>query len=82
MTKLKNYLNKLFKKDELTEVYERYIQFARYERCDNTKMDDFLLQFEKLYNRIKQKDTKLPEAVLAFKLLDASKIPNRDRQLV
>ena len=41
MTKLKTYLIKLFQKDELTEVYERYIQFARYERGENTKMDAF-----------------------------------------
>ena len=34
------------------------------------------------YNRIKQKEMGLPQAVLAFKLLDTNKITHRDRQLV
>ena len=79
---LMTYLDSLFKKDELTEVYERYTSFDRYQRDPKQKMEEFVLEFEKLYNRIKQRDTGLPQAVLAFKLLDASKLPHRDRQLV
>ena len=45
-------------------------------------MEDFILEFGKLYNRIKQTSTELPEVVLAFMLLDASKISHWDCQLV
>ena len=76
------YLDSLFKRDELSEVYERYIKFDRYEKKDQDKMEDLTLEFEKLYNRIKQKSMELPEVVLGFELLDASKIPHWDRQLV
>ena len=76
------YLNTLFRKDELCEVYERYTTFDRYSKTDEVKMDDFILAFERLYNRIKQKEMALPQVVLAFKLLEASKISHRDRQLV
>ena len=76
------YLNTLFSKDELCEVYERYTTFDRYSKTDEVKMDDFILAFERLYNRIKQKEMALPQVVLAFKLLEASKISHRDRQLV
>ena len=79
--KLIEYLDKLFKKDELSEVYERYILFDRYERESEMKIDDFILEFERRYNRIKQKDMNLPAGVLAFKLLDASKLPHDKRQL-
>ena len=72
----------LFKRDELSEVYERYTKFARHEKKDQDNMEEFTSEFEKLYNRIKQKSMKLPEDVLAFKLLDACKILHRDRQLV
>ena len=44
-------------------------------------MNYFILEFKRLYNRIKQNKIILPE-VLAFKLIDASKIPHRDLQLV
>ena len=45
-------------------------------------MNDFILEFERLYNHIKQKVMTLPEILLVFKLLDASKIPHHNRQLV
>ena len=45
-------------------------------------MEEFILEFEKRYNRIKQKEMALPTCVLAFKLLDASGLSHRDRQLV
>ena len=82
MDKLITYLDKLFKKDELSEVYERYVLFNRFERTSQQKMEDFILEFARRYNRIMQKDMKLPPSVLAFKLLDASKISHKDRQLV
>ena len=76
------YLGSLFKREELSEVYERYTKIDRYEKKDEDKREDFILEFEKLYNRIKQKSMKLPEIALAFKSLDASKISHRDHQLV
>jgi len=57
--KLITYLDKLFRKDELSEVYERYILFDRFERSSQQPMDDFILEFEKRYNRIMQKEMKL-----------------------
>ena len=44
-------------------------------------MEDYILEFEKLYNRISQKDMTLPPPVLAFKLLDSAKLSHHDRQL-
>ena len=76
------YMDKLFKKDEISEVYERYTVFDRYEKVKDMKMDEYLLEFEKHYNRIKQKEMELSQSVLAFKLLDACKISHHERQLV
>ena len=45
-------------------------------------MDDFILEFERHYNRGKQKEMELPQAVLAFTLLDAAQEEQTDRQLV
>ena len=45
-------------------------------------MEDYVLEFEKLYNRIYQKEMTLPPAVLAFKLLDGAKLNHCDCQLV
>lgn len=45
-------------------------------------MEDYFIEFEKRYNRIKQKSVILPSPILAFKLLDSSGLDTRDRQLV
>ena len=58
-----NYFNRLFLKEELSEVYECYIKFDRYYKETSVKMEDY----EKLYNHINQKEMTLPRAVLAFK---------------
>ena len=50
------YLDSLFKKDELSEVYQRYINFDRFQGDPMQTMEEFELEFEKLYNRIKQRD--------------------------
>ena len=45
-------------------------------------MEEFVLEIEKPYNRIMPKEMDLPQVVLAFKLLSASKLPYQDRKLV
>ena len=75
------YMDSIFKKDELSEVYERYVAFDRYKKDSSQKMDDFILEFERRYYRAKQ-EMELPQAVLAFKLLDPAQVEQKDRQLV
>ena len=75
-------MDSLFKKDELSEVYKRYVAFDRYKKDSSQKMDDVILEFERLYSRAKQKEMELPQAVLAFKLLDAAQVEQKSRQLV
>ena len=75
------YLNGLFLRDELTVVYERYVAFDLYFKEATTKIEDYILEFIKLYNRVSQKDMTLPPPVLAFRLLDSVKLSHHDRQL-
>ena len=55
------YMDSLFKKDELSEVHKRYVAFDRYKKDSSQKMDDFILEFERRYNRAKQKEMELPK---------------------
>ncbi|KAG1685087.1 Acidic leucine-rich nuclear phosphoprotein 32 family member A [Nymphon striatum] len=45
-------------------------------------MEDYVMEFEKLYNKTKKFNMELPQAVLAFKLLEYSELEMKDRQLV
>ena len=51
--------------------------FDRFERTSQQKIEDFTLDFERRYNRIMQNRHEA-----STKLLDAPKIPHKDRQLV
>ena len=45
-------------------------------------MENFIIEFEKYYNKTKKIYIALPEVVLAFKLLDCTGLEHKDRQLV
>ena len=76
------FFDTVFKKDELAEVYEHYVNFDRYKKIEIDTMDSYILEFEKRYNKTKKFKMQLPESVLAFKLLENSGLQNNDRLLV
>jgi len=76
------FLNNIFQKDELTEVYEHYVNFDRFHRNSKQNIDAYILEFEKLYNKTKKFKLELPKSVLAFKLLDNAGLQHNERLLV
>ena len=49
MQLLISFMDKLFKRDELTQVYERYVSFDRFRRASGMSMESYISEFEKLY---------------------------------
>ena len=82
VTKLIQFMDKIFKKDELSEAYEVYVDFDRFRRSKVSSMEDYVIEFEKLYNKSKKFKMELPQPVLAFKLLECAELDMKDRQLV
>ena len=80
--KLTDFLDKIFKKDELSEAYESYVEFDRFRRSKASSMEDYVTEFKKLYNKTKKFKMELSQPVLAFKLLECSDLEIKDRQLV
>ncbi|XP_057302644.1 uncharacterized protein LOC130636814 [Hydractinia symbiolongicarpus] len=76
------FMDNLFKKDELTDMYKHYTNFDRYKRKSDETMESYIIEFEKLCNKTKKFDMALPESVLAFKLLDGACLKHSDRKLV
>ena len=76
------FLDKIYKKDELSSAYETYTKFDRFKKSPQMSMEDYLINFDKLYNQTKKYTMTLPEAVLSFKLLEGANLPHKDRQLV
>ena len=81
MTTLLDALDKLFLKEEKDVTYEAYSNFDRITRDSDVSMTDYIIDFEKRYLRMRKYKMELPDAVLAFKLLDTACIEVKDRQL-
>ena len=56
--------------DEACETYSKFINFLQQEN----NMGNYIIEFEHLYKRMTDFEMKLPDSVLAFKLLDGSNI--------
>ena len=74
-------LDGVFQLEEKDRAYEAYSQFDRMKKDDSVSMADYIIDFEQRYNRIKKYDMTLPDAVLAFKLLDTACLDEKNRQL-
>ena len=75
-------MDKLWKKDQLSEAYEAFSDFERFKRKDTMTMDTYITEFEKLYNKTAEFKMTLPQAFQAFKLLEGAGLYQKDRQLV
>ncbi|CAG2232753.1 unnamed protein product [Mytilus edulis] len=74
-------LDKLFEKDKTDQAYAAYTAFDKYHRESSIKMCDYIIEFEQKYNKCKKYDMPLPDAILAFKLLDNAGLGESDRHL-
>ncbi len=81
MTTLLAKLEDLFLKEENDRTYEAYTSFDRIVRDSNVSMTDYIIDFEQRYSRMRKYKMELPDAVLAFKLLDTACLDVKDRQL-
>ena len=81
MTTLLQQLDKVFLRDDKDKAYEAYKNFDTFRKTDSMSMSDYIVEFDKRYSKSKKHDMVLPEAVLAFKLLDNAELSTKDRQL-
>lgn len=74
-------LDSVFLKEEKDRQYEAYTEFDRINRQSGTSMVDYIIEFEQRYNKIRKFKMELPDAVLAFKLLDTAGLNTKHKQL-
>ena len=74
-------LDKLYVKDETLEKYKALEDFESYRRSAQTPINEFILQFEKKYHRIKSYGTVISDDLLAFRLLKSANLPTADEKL-
>lgn len=74
-------LDNLFLKEEKDRLYKAYSDFDHIIKEVYMSMADYIIDFEQHYSRMRKYNMELPNAVLAFKLLDTACLDVMDRQL-
>ena len=76
------FLDPIYKQDDLASAYEKWLSYERFTRKEQMSMEEYVSEYQKLYNRIAKLGIALPSTVQGFKLLDSSGLDDRDRKLV
>ncbi len=75
-------LDELYLQDSIDSAYSAYQDFDVFVKTDNMTMAEFIIEYERRYTRCKKYEMQMPDAVLSFKLLDSSRLGQREKQLV
>lgn len=82
MKELKAFLDGIYKRDDLSEAYESYTVFEKFIKPVQMSMENYVGEFDKLYNKTKKHGIEINQIVLAFKLLNGANLDHPQRQLV
>lgn len=79
---LLEFLDTIYKTDEMADSFQKYCTFERKERKKDEKISEFIGDWENLYTKTKKQGCTLTDMVLAFKLLKACKLSDIETNLV
>ena len=71
---LKAFMDKVLKKDDITDRWLKYDDFDECKRGDRQSMEEFIVSFDEKYKRILKGGTKIPSDILAFMMLKRARI--------
>ena len=74
-------LDELYLEDETLEMYSALEDFESYKRSSSLLINDFLIEFELKYDKIKTHGITYPEELLGFRLLKAANLSSSDEKL-
>ena len=72
----------MYAKDINALAYMTYDQFENFKRPDDMSIVDYINEFERLNNKIRQFDMVLPTGLLAYKVLNNANISSEKKQLI
>ena len=74
-------LDSLFLQDSEHLAFEAYERFEKYSRSPGMSLDDYLFEFDRLYEKVKKHGMLLPEGVLAYRLLKSASLTDAEEKL-
>ena len=79
---LTDFMDKYLEKNELDDMWEKFIDFEECKRDPLKPMSQFVSDFDDKYKLIESKGIIIPAAILSFKLVKNANIKESDRKLV
>ena len=74
-------LDKLLLQEAIDSAYDAYKKFDGFRKLGDMNINDYIVEFDQRYQKTVEHKMALPDAVLAFKLLDNANLSNHERQL-
>ena len=74
-------LDRAFQSEDIDDAYNTYLKFSYMKSQSDTSMNNYVIEFENLYHSMENQNMKLPDKVLAFKLLDGASVSENQRQM-
>ena len=82
ITKLITFLDTIYKKDSMVDVWDKYKQFSAHQRKANEDVVDFLPNWEMSYHKLKATGCEYSDSILGLKLLEDAQLNDMDTKLV
>ena len=82
MEKLYQKLDTLFLEDANQPAFMAYKSFEKYQRQNDTLVEDFLINFDRHMAKLKEHNILLPEPVLAYRALKSGNLSSQDEHLI
>ena len=79
--KLITRLDKWYKEDDLSAAYSAWTNFDTYKKIYDVNMDNYISEFMRRNNELTKHDVKIPNSILAFKMLDNAGLDFKDKQI-
>ena len=74
-------LDAIFQSEEIEDACFTYSNFSNFKRRQNMTIHDYIIECENLNFKMGNHNMKLPDKVLAFKLLDGASVSENQRQM-
>ena len=81
VAKLITRLDKWYKEDDLSAAYGAWTNFDTYKKIYDVTMDNYISEFMRRNNELTKHDVKIPNSILAFKMLDNAGLDFKEKQI-
>ena len=82
MSILINFLDGIYTKDDMADAWDKFSEFSSIQKKNEQSMSDFIAEWENSYHKLKTVKCEYSDVILAFKLLQSSKLNEMETKLV